>query len=363
MGRRRRKKRRQKSWNAWWTSSYGSGNDLTRTELRQQLWPLTETFECIDAMAAQVRRGGAHVGDLQELQKILLQPITIRNRNLALMDPAGIRNVLSDLCSDLHLEVHAMPDQFPCYLVCVISRHWDGPDIVLDELYLSPRNCFFPDSRFVMLSRNGRSRLFLRLSIFRDKVREYLQHHQDETSIDEESDDLLDEVGLLVLGAAWYEDQRLPFHVSDVFGLNNLRSAMELLGFILGSDLYKVKTALLEDDRVNVIDFFEHIYTNRPLAKLLKDMSEDKFINFTKLEERAKKAFTNLNAAFSDFLSTTDVLQDLQNFPLYKIILGLFFNLREVADRTFWRPKLKEAINFIEKNADQSSQAVLAALD
>ena len=362
MGRRKKKKRKQNYWSQWWTFNYRERDEFTRSELLELLLPLMNTFKRVDTMAEQFRCGGAYVSDLQKIQEVLSQPIEIQKRRFTLLAPHMARTALYHLCDDLHLEVHAMPDQFPCYFLCKISRHWDGPDIVLDELYLSPRNCFFPDSRFVMLSRNGRSLLFLRLSLFRDRVYEYIQASQEEIEADEECNEILNNVGLLVLGAAWYEDQRLPFHVSDVFGLDNFRSAMELVGFILGSDLYKVATALRDESKY-VIDFFEHIYVNRPLAQLLRDISQSKFINFAKLEGKAKEVFLNLNIMFSNFLSTTDVLDDLERFPLYKIILGFFFNLREIADRSFWRPKFEEAIDLIESSADENARAILTALE
>ncbi len=276
-------------------------------------------------------------------------------------NPAMLQAALYDLCDDLHFEVNSMTDQFPCYLICTISHQWDGPDILLDELYLSPRNCFFPDSRFVMLSRNGRSRLFLRLSIFRERLYEYIQSSKAAIDVDEECNNILEAIGTLVLKAAWYEDQRLAFHVSDVFKLDNFRSAMELLGFILGSDLYKVKTTLYNDSKY-VIDFFEHIYINQPLTELLRAISLSKFTNFARLEEKAKESFSNLNIIFSEFLSTTEALQDLEIFPLYKIILGFYFNLRKIADRNFWKPKLRETIELIENKAEESSQDILEVL-
>ena len=362
MGRRKKKKRKQNYWNQWWTFNYREGDNFTRSELIEQLSSLINTLKQVDALAGQFRYGGAYVRDLQKIQEVLSQPIEIQKSRFTLLAPHMARTAPYHLCDDLHLEVHAMPDQFPCYLLCKISRHWDGPDIVLDELYLSPRNCFFPDSRFVMLSRNGRSLLFLRLSLFRDRVYEYIQAKQDEIGADEECDEILNNVGLLVLGAAWYEDQRLPFHVSDVFGLDNFRSAMELVGFILGSDLYKVATALRDDSKY-VIDFFEHIYVNQPLARLLRDISQSKSINFVELEGKAKEVFSNLNVMFSNFLSAIDVLDDLERFPLYKIVLGFFFNLREIADKSFWRPKFEEVRDLIESNADENSRAILAALE
>lgn len=197
MGKRKKKRRKQNYRNQWWTFNYHERNEFTHSELIEQLSPLINTLKRVDALAGQFRRGGAHVSDLQKIQEVLSQPIGIQKRSFTLQDPQMARTALYHLCDDPHLEVHAMPDQFPCYLLCKISRHWDGPDIVLDELYLSPRNCFFPDARFVMLSRNGRSRFFFRLSIFRDKVHEYLQSGQEETSVDEECDEILDKVGLL----------------------------------------------------------------------------------------------------------------------------------------------------------------------
>lgn len=360
----RKKKNRgwkQRYWNWSWGSNYWDEKSLTHNELADQLMPLTQSLQKVDDMAAKFRLGGARVGDLQELQRVLLNAVNIEKKKFSLVNPESIRNVIYDMCDDLHLEIQEMPDQFPCYLLCIVSRRWDGPNIVLHELHLSPRNCFSPDRRFIMLFRSGRTRLFLRLSIFRDRLYEHLQGHEEQMDFDEECDDILDKVGALVLGAAWYEDQRLPFHVSDVFGLENFRSVMELLGFILGTDLYKVKTALREDAD-STIDFFEHVYVNRPLARLLRSMSQPEFINFSELEKKAGEAYKKLNIAFSDFLATGNALDDLERFPLYKIVLGFFFNLNEVANKRFWKPNLEEAISAVESEADGNSQAILSVL-
>ncbi len=280
---------------------------------------------------------------------------------MALVRPGDVRNALQDLSRELHLEIHAMSDRFPCYLLCRVSTDWDAPDAVVDELYVSSRNDFFPDERFVVLMRAGRSRTFLRLSVFRDKLREHLAVCSANEVDEQECDEILEATAKLVFGAAWYEDQRLPFHVADVFGLEKFRAALELVAFILGSDLYKVTTAIRDGEDL-VTDFFEHVYENRPLAEVMRQLHLGGTCDISKLEEEATAAFVKLNRVFSSFLSTTETLCDLEGLELYKIVLGCFYNLRQVADRDMWTPALEEAARTAEAAADQCTRSVLAAL-
>ena len=52
--------------------------------------------------------------------------------------------------------------------------------------------------------------------------------------------------------------------------------------------------------------------------------------------------------AFSTFLSSTNMLRDLEELELYKTILGSFNNLREISSLQYWTPKTKQAAQEIE---------------
>ena len=328
------------------------------------LKPLMSHISEVDSVVENIRCGNGCVRDLQKLEKALQHPFLIPGRNsiqVALVRPRDVRFALQDFSQELHLEVHAMPDRFPCYLLCRVSTDWDAPDTVIDELHASSRNDFFPDERFVVLMRGGRSRTFLRLSSYRDRLREHLAGCAGDEADEQKCDEILQSAAKLVLGAAWYEDQRLPFHVSDIFGLERFRAALELLAFVLGSDLYKITTAL-RDGEDKVIEFFDQVYDNRPLAKVLRRLHVGEALDISEVEQKATIEFVRLNKVFSSFLSTTEAVRDLEGIELYKIVLGWYYNLEEVADRKSWMPALEEAVHMVEAQAERCTRSILAML-
>lgn len=346
MSKRKRVRRSQLGDYAWWEEP-----QIGRDELLQRLNPLLIQIRRVDEVVKKIARGEGRVADLVGLEQILIQPFSIAGpgrQTIMLSQPASVHTALSSLSRELHLEVHAVDGQYPCYLLCRVSTAWDSPDTILEELLVSSvRNEFLADSRFVVLLRSGRSRTFLRVSLFRENLRRYLADTKGEVPDEQACDDILETVATLVLAAAWYEDQRLPFTVADVFQLRCFRSALELVGFVLGSDLYQV-AAGLQDDGGEVVGFFEHVYDNRPLAGLLRRLEHRGPENLADLETRAREAFLELNRAFSAFLSTRDAICDLERLELYRIVLGSFGNLEEIAQREHWTATMERSVQAIE---------------
>ncbi|GAF77085.1 unnamed protein product, partial [marine sediment metagenome] len=307
-----RKKRRKKTY--YWNNIWRKPSSLTHKELLEQLDPLLVQFKRVDEIVVKVAQGEGHVADLVDLERILKEPIQMpcsQGKPIILAQPTTVWSELSSLSRDLHLEIHSIKGQYPCYLLCRVSTGWDTPDTVLEQLYVSSQNDFFPDKRFTILLRNGRSRTFLYLSPFREKLKEHLAKAWTEIPDEDECDEILETIAKLVLAAAWYEDQRLPFFVADIFELKHFRSALELVAFVLGSDLYQVASEIQDGNKI-VIDFFNHIYENLPLARLLEWLNCHGAGNSSDLESAARKDFAELNRAFSTFLSSTDMLCDLE---------------------------------------------------
>ncbi len=354
---RKKGKKRARTWGyAWWEDP-----PLGRKELLRRVEPLLKQIRRVDEVVAKIAEGKGRVADLVGLEQILKEPFALSDTGgtrLMLAQPAAVRSALTSVSRELHLEVHSIDGQYPSYLLCRISTDWDAPDAILEELYVSVRNDFFMDNRFVVLLRNGRSKTFLRLSPFREKLRAHLAKMGSEAPDDEACDDILETVATLVLAAAWYEDQRLPFAVADVFQLRSFRSAMELVGFVLGSDPYQAATGL-RDAGEEVVDFFDQVYDSRPLACLLRRLSCRGVENLSGLEAGARDAFLELNQAFSAFLSMTGALRDLDHLELYKIVLGGFGNLHEVAGREYWTTALEQAVRTIETRATEHIQRLM----
>ena len=345
MSRKRHKKRAQ-AWDyAWWEEPKPSRDDLLR-----RVEPLVAQIRRVDEVVDKIAQGEGRVADLVGLEHILVQPIAVGGSSLqpvTLSQPAGVRSALSFIARELHLEVQAVDGQYPCYLLCRVSSGWDSPDAILEELHISTvRNELFADSRFLVLLRNGRSRTFLRMSSFRAELKKHLAGAASGDADDEGCDNILEAVAKLVLDAAWYEDQRLPFAVADVFHLYSLRSALELVGFILGSDLYHVAASLRDDE--DITGFFEHVHKNRPLASLLRHLQCQGAASLADLETETREAFLELNQAFSTFMSTTGALLGLEGLELYKIVLGSFGNLRTIAHREHWTTRTEDAVEAVE---------------
>jgi hypothetical protein len=343
-------KRHAHDWNdVWWKSC-----PLIPEELIQRLNPLLRQIRRVDEIVERVAVGKGRISDLVNLERILREPLTISEANrtsITLAQPTEVRYALSSLSDEIHLEVHALDGRYPCYLLCRISTGWDMPDTVVDELYVSSRNDFFLDERFTVLLRNGRSRTFLRLSPFRKKLKEWFAKTSAEPPDERTCDEVIEAIASLVLAAAWYEDQRLPFIVADIFELRNFRSALELVAFILGSDLYQVATGI-RDGNECVIDFFKHVYENPPLATLLDRLNRYGPEKLAALEDNAQKGFTELNRAFSTFLSTTDMFRELEHIELYKVVLGCFGNLHAVASKEYWTPALERRMSRLSLKID-----------
>lgn len=127
---------------------------------------------------------------------------------------------------------------------------------------------------------------------------------------------------------------------------------------MLGSDLYQIASGI-RDEHEDVIEFFNHIYENTPLTQLLKQQSHRDIENLAGFEAGARDAFLELNQAFSAFLSTTGALRDLDHLELYKIVLGGFGNLHEIAGRKNWTASLEQAVQAIKAHATDCIQRLL----
>ena len=170
----RKKRRRQTSFwkNMWWRPS-----SLTHQELLEQLDPLLVRFQQVDGIVVKITKGEGHVADLVDLERILKEPIQMPcsiSKHIILAQPKTVLSELNSLSRDLHLEIHSIKGQYPCYLLCRVITGLDTPDTDLEQLYVSSQNDFFQDKRFTILLRNGRSRTFLHLSPFREKLKEHL---------------------------------------------------------------------------------------------------------------------------------------------------------------------------------------------
>lgn len=357
-----KKKRRKPSqlWSyGWWESP-----TISRQQLLEHLEPLLERLRRVDAIVLKILSGKGYVRDAVDLGTLLGEPFSIGDstaKTLRLTDFAAVRTQLSSLSSDLHFEVHAVQGRYPSYFLCRVSTGWEEPDVILEDLYVSPTGTDYSgDRHFTILMRNGRSRTFLRLSTFREILIRWLTAECGKAPDCETCDDILETIATLVLAAAWYEDQQLPFHTADVFGLKQFRTALEMVGFVLGSDLYQVAARIREEPN-HVIGFFTHVHPSPALATVLKKMEHATAAKLGELESRCRDMFVQLNQAFSAFLSTCGCLRNLEHLELYKIVLGCYAHLQEVASDKHWTTELQKAVQDLEACSMDVVQAILRA--
>lgn len=307
-------------------------------------------------------RGQGFGRDLAALGAALSQPFVLGTPGRSphtLQQPVRLKDALRDISPQLHLEVQRVHGQYPCYLLARLSRDWDAPDTVLEELFVSSSHDFFEDERFVILMRGGRSRTFLRMAPFRRRVAEQLTDAEDGPDAGRACDEILDAVASLVFEAAWDQDEQLPFRVADVLGLRRFREALELLGFVLGSDLPRVATALREGGAL-AMQFFRRVYVHRPMSILLRIVRRGRGRSFVSLEERARDAFAELSRAYLALLNMKGALKGLEDLELYRIVLGFYGRLEHVAAADFRTAELDAALRRVEAVAIQSMRKVLS---
>ncbi|MAE63256.1 MAG: hypothetical protein CMJ18_03205 [Phycisphaeraceae bacterium] len=331
----------------------------------KQLDPLLRQLRRVDDLSCRVAKGDGRVGDLAELATVLSEPFELRSSfstQATLCEPEDLRRNLRQVSRELHLEIHAADGRYPCYMLSRIATDWNAPDVILEDLHVSSvRHDFFSDERFAVLMKDGRSRTFLRMAPFRDRVRRAANRRWGAQQVDQTTcDEILQTAATLVLAAVWYEDQMLPLRVADVLGLEKFRTALEMVAFILGSDLYAVAPAL-QDERDDICLFFNRIYGSRPMARLLDRLARRGAAGATALEAAARDAFVSLNGLFAKLLDTTDALQDLEHLELYKVVLGGFGHLSGIAAREHWTDAMVEAVQRIEDRSARSIQRLLDA--
>jgi len=196
--------------------------------------------------------------------------------------------------------------------------------LIVEDLYASPGYPFH-DERLVKLMQAGHEVYYLRLSQMRDRACTMLERvERPGAQSGWATDELLYEVGRYVFQAMWHEDQKPALAACRAFGLVRFAHAMELLYLCLSSDLCSLRGALHE----KLFWFFERVYPQPPLVKLLRAIQEADGAILADLPQRARPLYSRLSAAFGSFLKKETTWKKGHGpLPLYKILFSNFSRL------------------------------------
>lgn len=344
---------------AYTDRSYGS---LSEEEKGRALKPLIRQIERWDRRRIRLEQAGGDLADLEKMALILHQPFRIRTRygtsECRLSDPGGVRRDLLDLDPDLHLEVKQTATRMPVYYLCRRQRDfWSQYSLVVEDYYLSPG---YPlqDERFVKLMSGGHENCYLRLSPFRQPLRELLSATDSATARD--PDRVLRQVGKHVFQAAWHDDQRFAFAVADQFGLHAFRQAIELLYLCLGSELCELRGGVRED----VLIFFRHIYPQPVLHAFLQGLGHLDGGGLNAVARCAGDFYGVLLRAFGHFLGIELWWPPgSAALPLFKLMTANYGRLRALGSLLQENEALAEAIGYIEGVADNVSRSILGMVE
>lgn len=327
-------------------------------DLAQALEPLIAHLRGYDANRLELETEGGQLRDLKRLTEIIRQEIPIqgcfREYKVSLVNQTGMRDLLRDVGDlEVHLAVRQLETRLPVYYLCRLHRLYRFDyDLVVEDLYLSPG---YPltDSRMVKLMRGGHEVYHLRLSPFRGRTAKLLGGPKTRRV-----DALLSKVGRHIFQAAWHEDQRLGVMVAQEFGLPRFHEAIEVLYLCLSGELCEIRNAVDGE----VIRFFRQVYPQSAIHGFLELLPRLEGGDLTHLTQAALGLYARLSQAFKGFLSVKVEWGFRQErAPLQKLVFGNFSRLARVAARLATDPKVSEAKEVLEREAEEVVAALLGA--
>ena len=327
---------------------------------REGLNEMLHYIRAYDEGFMKLARAGGGAEDIYQLTSTLNAAFTVYgprgDEEARLSNPASVSHALSRTGQyDIHFEVRRGELGFPLYYLCRIHQDpWSRYGLIVEDVYRSGR-FEFDEPRFVKLLRYGRNRLFLRLSEYRALVARMLG----ETGPGEqpETDELLFLIGKDILQGAWHVDQRFSFMVADALDLPNLKQAVELSYLCLSCDLCAMRRHVSND----LLRFFDEIYPNQSLAKLVSLLPEMTGNQFNALAQKALGSYIEIAQCFNDFLKTQLEWKTVERGekPLWKLLLANTNRLNLVANQMHSQEGLAEARRKLERESRKHIEELL----
>ncbi|MEI7899952.1 MAG: hypothetical protein WCK89_06840 [bacterium] len=372
-----------------WNSGAGCGYGAVRAvDASKALQPLLDHIRAYDTLRQKLEREGGGFPDIAKVTELLSQPITLRgkygNCKATLTDQAGLRTALFDIGNnDLHLDIRQLSTGMPVYYLCRIRRDYQSEHSLIVEDHYQSTGYPMVDERFVRMMDCGHETYYLRLSQFRDKLKEEGQrvhsprrtpegskkysgiyetavpaspiqpHASPDDSSDLQIDDTLYHVGRHVFQAAWHEDQRPGVLAATHFGLPYFRQAIELLYLCLSGELCELRNATNE----RLLAFFKETYPQPAIHAFLGLLGGLDGAAINDLPRKALKFYVRLSSAFSSFLGVeVQWGHSRARVPLYKLVFGNFSRLDMLAVTLAHDKKLRSAA----KELDQQAEVIVA---
>lgn len=366
-----------------WYYAHSTFRHVSVPEAREAIAPLITQLREHDTMIHKLEKEGVRVVDVNKLFEIQTTQVTLEGpygeSKVALADPESMVTALDKFVSaGLHIEVRIInpfdyPIPIPVFFLCrrVEPCHLSGYGVVLEDLYKSPRYPA-PDRHFIkLMGWEGHEIFHLRLSQFREQVRDILTKDQTDAS-EYETERILQHIGNLLISKAWHDDQspavtvetglRLPIHptmelVNTHFGLPIPQQAIELLYLWLNSDLCKLRAS--DDETLRT--FFNLIYPQPALIGFLEQLKRLDGDALNSLPEKALKLYVRLGSAFGRFLRTEVRWGRVgATVPIGKLIFANFSRLDLVAPSLKDNEVLAEASRVFEDQAREVIDRMLS---
>jgi len=345
--------------------AYGYGSFYRRRmfeiNLHKAVDPLKRQIETYDEYRQKLEKHGGTIQDLPALSMILSREICLEGcygeTNVALTDPIKVRSALHDIDYDLHLQVRELPSGMPGYYLCRIKDVYfsDYNSLVIEDLYCSP-GYPMPDKRFVRLMKGGKEKSFLRLSPFREIIKEKIQNKKKkDRAIERETDKILFDLGRYVMGPAWHEDQFPGMQAADHFGLTWFPKVIELLYLDLSGELCELRSRIDTD----MLDFFKNTYPQPAIFDFLTKLMDLNGAELNELPKEGLKNYVRLQKAFSHFLRMEIPWGKRKTkMPLNILLLGNFSRLDLLGKALKHNKEFESAKKRLEKEAQKIIQMI-----
>ena len=336
----------------------GYSERLHPQELRHGLRELLTRIRQYDGLRLDMEMRGGRLSQLTSIANLLRAPLNVKvggqKQEVNLVDQLGLRSALLRLDGDIHLQVRLKSTHMPVYYVCrTKTDYWNEYSLIAEDYYQSPG---YPlaDDRFARLMRTGHEKDFLRLSRFRDEVKQMLFASR-QMADDLDVDDQLHLLGRHVFQAAWHRDQQLGVTVSRHLQLPLLGQAVELLYLCLSGELCELRSAATP----LMMRFFHEIYPHPAIERLLNLLPNLSGEALTNLPQRALAQHAKLSRGFSRFLAQEVPWRNTaQPIPLWKLIYANLDRLDTVRQRLAGCRELA----YRRKELEGTAEAVIANL-